>query len=346
VTAKSDTKSDGGVRAARASVKRRKTVLLLTHSGDYYVPDIVDAAIEKLGHHAIRINTDQYPSDGALTLAADAEGVRALLDMGALELDLSRVHAVWCRRIWTATAPMDVDARFAAAAANQARDAFAGALALLEDSGVRFVNSIGAQMRAEQKVVQLKSARDAGLVMPPTIITNDPIAARVFCAEHQDAGVVAKMLVPLSQTMDGSGAFVYTSAVDEDDLAALDESLRCAPMIFQRKIANKALEVRAIVVGREVFAAATAPGALDWRLGTGSPWQVHALPPAVKRACIALVANMGLVAGALDFLVDDDGPRGTHWFLEINPAGEWGWLEKDLSLPISHAFARALTKTS
>jgi glutathione synthase/RimK-type ligase-like ATP-grasp enzyme len=316
---------------------KRRTVLLLTHSGDYYVPDIVDAAIEKLGHHAIRIDTDRYPRDGSLTLVADG-GVRALFELGDIELDLSRIHAVWCRRIWTASAPSDVDERYAHAAANQARDAFAGALALLEDSGVRFVNSPGAQQRAEHKVVQLKSARDAGLTMPPSIITNDPIGARAFCAEHEDAGTVAKMLVPLSQTMDGSGAFVYTSAVDADDVDALD-TLRSAPMIFQRRI-DKALEVRAMVVGREVFAASTSPGALDWRLGTGGAWRTHALPPAVKRASVQLVANMGLVAGALDFLVDDDG---THWFLEINPAGEWGWLEKDLGLPIAKAFAKALT---
>ncbi len=317
---------------------KRRTVLLLTHSGDYYVPDIVDAAVEKLGHHAIRINTDRYPSDGALTLTSSSDGVRALLDLGDTELDLSRIDAVWCRRIWTASAPSNVDERFAHAAAAQARDAFAGALALLEDSGVRFVNSPGAQTRAEHKVVQLKAARNAGLAMPPSIITNDPIGARAFFDEHEDAGVVAKMLVPLSQTMDGSGDFVYTSAVDADDLDALD-TLRSAPMILQRRV-DKTLEVRAIVVGRNVFAAATAPGALDWRLGTGGAWRKHTLPATVKRACVQLVANMGLVAGALDFLVDDDGK---HWFLEINPAGEWGWLEKDLGLPIANAIAKALT---
>lgn len=318
---------------------KRKTILLLTHSGDYYVPDIVDAAVEKLGHHAIRIDTDRYPNDGSLTLMSADDGVRALLDLGDLELDLSRVHAVWCRRIWTASAPTDVDQRYAHAAAAQARDAFAGALALLEDSGVRFVNSPTAQARAEHKVVQLKSARDAQLDMPPSLITNDPIAARAFCSEHEEAGVVAKMLVPLSQTMDGSGDFVYTSAIDAEDVAALD-ALKSAPMILQRRV-DKALEVRAIVVGRDVFAASTAPGALDWRLGTGGDWRMHALPRALQRACVQLVANMGLVAGALDFLVDDDG---RHWFLEVNPAGEWGWLEKDLGLPIANAVAKALTK--
>lgn len=318
---------------------KRRTVLLLTHSGDFYVPDIVDAAIERLGHDAIRVDTDGFPAHGALTVSSDDSGVRALLDIGTLELDLSRVAAIWCRRIWTSQASVDVDPHFANAAAAQARDAFAGVLALLEDGGVRFVNALGPQARAEHKVVQLQAARAVGLMLPPSLVTNDPIAVRAFAEEH--TRIVAKMLVPLSQTMDGSGAFVYTSAVDEADLAALvasPASLQAAPMIFQQRI-DKVLEVRAVVVGKRVFAASTSAGALDWRLGTGGAWRIHPLPRSLERACVRLVAQLGLVMGALDFLVDADG---THWFLEINPAGEWGWLEKDLGLPIAGAIAQAL----
>ena len=35
---------------------------------------------------------------------------------------------------------------------------------------------------------------------------------------------------------------------------------------------------------------------------------------------------------------DDDEPV----FLEVNPAGEWGWLERDLGYPIGDALAEAL----
>ena len=51
------------------------------------------------------------------------------------------------------------------------------------------------------------------------------------------------------------------------------------------------------------------------------------------------MTRLGLVYGALDFIVD---PDGCHIFLEINQAGEWGWLQRDLGLPIAEAIATAL----
>jgi len=35
-------------------------------------------------------------------------------------------------------------------------------------------------------------------------------------------------------------------------------------------------------------------------------------------------------------------PEGEHVFLEVNPLGQWGMLERDLGLPISQAIAEAL----
>jgi hypothetical protein len=35
-------------------------------------------------------------------------------------------------------------------------------------------------------------------------------------------------------------------------------------------------------------------------------------------------------------------PAGEHVFLEVNPSGEWGMLERDLGLPIADAIAGAL----
>ena len=32
------------------------------------------------------------------------------------------------------------------------------------------------------------------------------------------------------------------------------------------------------------------------------------------------------------------------YFLEVNQAGEWGWLERDLGLPIAECIARALAE--
>jgi glutathione synthase/RimK-type ligase-like ATP-grasp enzyme len=52
-----------------------------------------------------------------------------------------------------------------------------------------------------------------------------------------------------------------------------------------------------------------------------------------------LLEALGLVYGAVDLIVT---PDGRHVFLEVNPGGEWGMLERDLELPIAAALAEAL----
>ena len=53
--------------------------------------------------------------------------------------------------------------------------------------------------------------------------------------------------------------------------------------------------------------------------------------------------DLGLVFGAVDLICT---PAGEHVFLEVNPGGEWGMLERDLGLPISEASASALLDES
>jgi glutathione synthase/RimK-type ligase-like ATP-grasp enzyme len=50
---------------------------------------------------------------------------------------------------------------------------------------------------------------------------------------------------------------------------------------------------------------------------------------------------LGLGFGAVDLVVARDG---SHHFLEVNPVGEWGMLERDLGLPIADAIAEELCR--
>ena len=56
---------------------------------------------------------------------------------------------------------------------------------------------------------------------------------------------------------------------------------------------------------------------------------------------MALVHELGLRFAAIDLLADVDG---RHWFLELNPNGEWGWLQQQAGLPLADALADELTR--
>jgi glutathione synthase/RimK-type ligase-like ATP-grasp enzyme len=83
------------------------------------------------------------------------------------------------------------------------------------------------------------------------------------------------------------------------------------------------------------------PDELDWRRGRHNiAYQPYEMPENVLVGVRRLMRSLGLVFGALDFVVTDEG----HHFLEINPNGQWGWIENETGQPISRAIADALVK--
>ena len=212
-------------------------------------------------------------------------------------------------------------------------------------SGARWVNDPDNEYAAENKLRQLRVAREAGLRIPRTLNTNDPARVREFFDELGGA-MVAKLLKPLSISMGVAPYFVYTSEVREADLEEAD-MLRHCPMVFQEKI-EKDCEFRIAYVDGDFFigsidARNSERGQVDWRLSAPGEclWAPGEIPNDVAGALTDLMSRLGLVYGAIDLIRT---PEGEHVFLEVNPGGEWGMLERDLDLPISDAIARALLK--
>jgi glutathione synthase/RimK-type ligase-like ATP-grasp enzyme len=116
-------------------------------------------------------------------------------------------------------------------------------------------------------------------------------------------------------------------------------------MVFQEQI-PKQWELRVVYVNGKVFVGALDASVydtskVDWRkpgvdIGV---WQHYDLPEQVLRRLQIFMDKLGLLFGALDFIVT---PSGEYVFLEVNPIGEWGMLEKDLDLPIASAIADTL----
>jgi glutathione synthase/RimK-type ligase-like ATP-grasp enzyme len=292
------------------------------------------------GARPLRLDTDRFPSGGVrLSARLGPPSVRHLVD-GA-ELRGEDVRAVWLRRLWAPGLDPELEPSFREASERESRAALEGFLSGLE--GARFLDPLVATRAAGDKLRQLRWAREAGLRIPRTLVTNDPAEARAFFTEVEGR-MVAKLLTSLSTRMDGAGPFLPTSVVEEADLAGL-ESLRLCPMVFQERM-EKATELRVVHVAGRLFTGAigacgSRAGAVDWRCARAgeASWQPGELPaPTAARFC-ALMKRLGLSFGAADFIVP---PEGEPVFLEVNPGGEWGMLERDLGLPISEAIAETL----
>ena len=120
-----------------------------------------------------------------------------------------------------------------------------------------------------------------------------------------------------------------------------------APLVIQEYV-PKSLEVRATVVGSQVFAAAihsqqSQRARHDWRHYDfdKTPHEAHTLPEGVSSLCIQLVQSLSLNFGAIDLVLT---PDGRYVFLEINPSGQWLWIEELTDLPIGDAIADCLLR--
>lgn len=67
----------------------------------------------------------------------------------------------------------------------------------------------------------------------------------------------------------------------------------------------------------------------DWRLHSKQylSYPSFDLPIDVQKLCVLLVKSLGLVYGAIDLALSND----VFWFIEINPTGEWAWLDSPKS---------------
>ena len=62
----------------------------------------------------------------------------------------------------------------------------------------------------------------------------------------------------------------------------------------------------------------------------------HDLPDEIRSSCLRLVRALNLRFGAIDLVLT---PDGQYYFLEINPNGQWLWLEDKLGFPITNDIA-------
>src|SRR5439155_14491583 len=91
----------------------------------------------------------------------------------------------------------------------------------------------------------------------------------------------------------------------------------------------------------EIHSQATNHTRYDWRRYDfcKTPHRPHALPAEVQARCVRLVRRLGLCYGAIDMVLT---PDGRYVFLEINPNGQYLWIEQETGLPISDAICDLL----
>ncbi len=314
----------------------RPKVLVLASRYDLSC-DYVVSALRRSGHPYFRLNSEDLPT---YTLCLDpcrrrlschTEDVR-------VEVEADRLVGVYFRR--------PTFLREASQAGRRPEEQFARAqwAAFLRNLMVfdmaRWVNHPTRTYEAEHKMIQLLAAFEVGFDIPATYCLNSDD----FLDDRVNGSVVAiKGLDTVLVRTETTESFGYTNLLLRKELE--EAELSGAPLVAQQALTDK-LDLRVTVVeDRWWCASATERGsgiAGDWRLKKSSVvFSEFTLPQAVGARCIELTRRLGLSFAAIDLALSDD----RFFFLEVNPTGEWAWLQEEVQFPIAAELAELLGRT-
>lgn len=310
-------------------------LLIVTQRDDIHA-DWLIAELHNRQTSFLRFNTEDYPQRTQIAWRSDGQRT---LRFPNRERDLAEISAVWYRRPAPPQLASDLPPSTAAWARSEAREALLGVWRTLN---AVWVNHPDCNRVAESKLNQLQLAREVGFEVPATLVTNDRDAVREFMADHP-GGVICKPVQDGRVPNDEDERLFFTSLLDPATVS-LDQ-LGPEPYLFQEHI-PKSHDIRATVIGDEVLAAAIdsqqdTETRTDWRRGhPGSlGHEVTALPDTISERCLDLCRRLGLLFGAIDLAIR---PDGGYSFFEINPNGQWAWVEQRTGLPLRSRLADLL----
>jgi hypothetical protein len=256
---------------------------------------------------------------------------RRRITVGPRSVDLSEVTAVWYRRaLFPVTSAGDSYAERAFVAGEIRHLAFG----MVWNPEILWVNPIDKVYVAEHKIHQLEVAKRLDFVLPRTIVSSNVKELQVF-AKSNPNGTICKPIYH-GLFVDGPNSYsVYTRQVSAEDFDG-HEDLDC-PVLLQEKVVRQC-DLRVTFIGKHSFTAAvrTPSPIVDWRDPTAyATFSPAAIDPGLEAKCHKMLSSLGLRYGAFDFILR---PDGEPVFLEVNPTGEWAWLENSLGFPMRSAF--------
>lgn len=306
-------------------------VLLLSSRIDFAC-DYVISALRELGVPYLRLNSEDLDSM-ELALSPSVPRLRVYAEDDDYVLEPDSLKGIFFRRpVYLREAGTGSQSGPERLARSQ-WGVFLRSLMVFEQA--RWINHPARVYFAEHKAVQLLVARQAGFRIPETVITNS--------ARHLPAGQSTVAIKGLETILFSEGErefFGYTQVVERDMLSA--ENLSALPTVVQAAVAPK-VDLRVTVVGTQMWCAeihglnGAIPG--DWReLKDAVTYRPRGVPDDLRQCIVALMDRLGLAYGAIDLAERN----GQIYFLEINPTGEWAWLEKQLGFPVSQELVRLL----
>lgn len=317
----------------------KELILLLTNKEDL-TADFVVLELQKRSVPYYRFNTEDFPTKVKASIFFDVDTLHGCIKDERYYIDMRKVKSIWYRRPKRAIS-LEKLGDFKTFCINESWFFLRG---FWESIDCFWVSHPYSLENARSKIKQLQVAKKLGFYIPKTLITNQPEEVRKFF-DYLKGKMVVKPVKSGIVRGENNEFVIHTSKVNEEHLLNL-EDLRFAPSIFQELLPKK-YDIRVTAIGQNVFPveihSQDNPDAMiDWR----KPQDVdlvhksHHLPPLLADKCLKLTSYYGLQFAAIDLVLT---PDNQYYFLEINPNGQWAWIQQKTGLPLTEKLVDLLT---
>ena len=312
---------------------RPAKVLIVAPEDDVHAKAVARIIERDHGVEARLFDLEAFPSDCAATAEIGPEypleGVRVAY--GTHEEDfLAGVTAVWWRRPRPCAVP---ETPYQSFQRTECDHFMQGLLWSLDAS---WVNHPAKDRWASRKLVQLKTAHRVGLDVPRTLVTNSPQEAVRFIESTKGNAVIKRIGA-------APGPPSKTTLVSDVDPATLD-GISASPAIFQEYI-RPGLDLRITWIDGHPWTAgidaSSAAYPEDSRYDLSVDYKRYDLPGDVAKRIGQFMEALDLRFGAIDMRVTDSGQ---HFFLEVNPSGQFVYVQLKTGMPLSEEMASLLVR--
>jgi glutathione synthase/RimK-type ligase-like ATP-grasp enzyme len=309
-------------------------ILVISYPDEEHTDGVVQR-LASMGREVQRVDLTDFPARRPIAFdwMPDASRERFIVETERGDIDLANARAVWWRRVTPFAPDSSIqNPKSHAFVVSETAEAVHGALDSLR---CPWMNPKQADEAAHHKPYQWSLARRLGIKLPRTLVTTDPKKARDFIDSIGVGKVIYKAFLAIHDS------WRETRLVHAEDMPR-PEQVRHAPVIFQEYIPGT--DLRIIAVGSRLFAAEidarSTEYPIDMRMVIGdAPMRPISLPLNIEQSLLRLQRSLGLAYGAIDMRYTD---TGEYYFLEVNPAGQWRFVETRTGLPISDAVAQCL----
>lgn len=202
---------------------------------------------------------------------------------------------------------------------------------------IKWINNPVNTYRAENKIYQLAKAKEIGLRIPKTIVSN--ISPQLLSNKKY----VIKSIDTAIFNEENTEMFMYTTIMTGEEIQNSDLSL--APVFLQEYLEDK-VDMRITYVSGETYPVRILSNNkginCDWRKLNKDELQYIPcqIPVKIDIMIQKLMQKLKLEFGGIDLIES----KGDIYFIEVNPTGEWGWLESNTNLKIDKAIVDSLLK--